>query len=311
MKLNLVTGGAGFVGAALARKLVDMGEAVIVVDNLSTGKIEAVPQGVTFIEGDCGDTEIIEGLSKYNFDVIYHVAGQSSGEISFEDPLYDLKANTQSTLLLLQLARRIGCRKFVFASTMSVYGEQPDQPISEKMNPMPKSFYAVGKLASELYLKIYTQFGINATALRLFNIYGSGQNMKNLKQGMVSIFLAQAIQNKSIHVKGSENRYRDFVHVSDVVNAFILSAKSECEGYRCYNVCTGVRTEISTLLTIMNEYLLYEIDIVYKGNTLGDQFGIYGDRNLIVEELNWRVKVDLKSGLKQMVKWAIKNESKA
>ena len=113
-----------------------------------------------------------------------------------------MQTNAQSTLLLLKYALKTNCRKFIYASTMSVYGDQPDIPIVEESSTLPKSFYAVGKLANELYLNIYSKYNIDIVALRLFNVYGPGQNMENLKQGMISILLAQALPNKHILIKG-------------------------------------------------------------------------------------------------------------
>jgi len=181
MKNYLVTGAAGFIGSAVARALVDAGNNVVTVDNLSTGNKDNIPDYVTFFEGDCQDKKIIDKLLVYKFDAIFHIAGQSSGEISFDNPVYDLQTNTQSTLLLLQFALKMGCKNFIYASTMSVYGEQPDGQVAESAILMPKSFYGIGKLASENYLRIYGQYGIKTTALRLFNVYGPGQNMGNLR----------------------------------------------------------------------------------------------------------------------------------
>jgi UDP-glucose 4-epimerase len=149
----LVTGGAGFVGSKLARELLRNGNEVVVMDNLSTGYISNIPQQAHFIEGDCSDPATIEKLEETQFDAIFHIAGQSSGEISFEDPVYDINCNTVSTLLLLQYARRTDCKRIIYASTMSVYGDSPTEMVSEESPTHPKSFYSVGKLASELYFK--------------------------------------------------------------------------------------------------------------------------------------------------------------
>ena len=244
MKKYLVTGAAGFIGASIAKELLRLGNKVVTVDNLSTGNKNHVPKGVDFIKGDCQDPKIIKVLKDYEFEAIYHIAGQSSGEISFENPVYDLQTNAQSTLQLLDLARVIGCNKFIYASTMSIYGDTDYSFVDETMKPNPKSFYGVGKLASEHYLKIYNnEFGIATAALRLFNVYGPGQNLTNMKQGMVSIFLAQAIQSKQIHVKGSAVRFRDFIYIDDVVKAFLKTeATLENSGYYFFNVCTGIKT---------------------------------------------------------------------
>ena len=118
----LVTGGAGFIGSAISRKLIDDGNDVYIIDNLMTGYLENVPKGTVFINGDFSQDETISKLNNVQFDGIFHIGGQSSGEISFEDPEYDLNTNTLSTIKLLQYASRVGCKKIVYASTMSVYG---------------------------------------------------------------------------------------------------------------------------------------------------------------------------------------------
>ena len=299
----LVTGAAGFIGSALAGKLVDAGHIVVTIDNLSTGFRELIPEGVIFIEGDCQDESIIDQLNFNQFDAIFHIAGQSSGEISFEDPLYDLQTNAQSTLLLLKYALKMNCKKFIYASTMSVYGSQSDIPIKEEASTFPQSFYAVGKLASERYLNIYSKYNIDIVALRLFNVYGPGQNMENLKQGMVSIFLAQALSNKHILVKGSPERFRDLVYIDDIVNSFTIFLGANKSGYRCYNVSTGVRTTVRELVEKIGVYLPYEVSVEYSDSTPGDQFGIYGDATKIEKELGWKYQTDLDDGLKKMIKW--------
>jgi UDP-glucose 4-epimerase len=224
----LVTGVAGFIGAAVARALLARGDTVVGLDNLSTGYRENVPQGVEFFEGDCQDARLYaEVLPQGAYDAIVHIAGQSSGEISFDDPVYDLRTNTESTLLLLRFALAHNCARFVYAGTMSVYGVQPNEPVTEEAPTFPQSFYGVGKLASEHYLRLYEQYGVRSTVLRLFNVYGEGQNMKNLRQGMVSIFMAMMVDDGHIHVKGNPNRYRDFVYIDDVVSAFLLALDRE------------------------------------------------------------------------------------
>ena len=308
MKTYLVTGAAGFIGSNLAKKLLDLGNTVVTIDNLSTGYESAIPSGVIFIKGDCADEKIIMQLYKYYFDAIFHIAGQSSGEISFENPVYDLQTNAQSTLLLLQLARKIKCKDFIYASTMSVYGKQDDKPISENAIIQPKSFYGVGKISSEYYLKIYEQFGIKSTALRLFNVYGPGQNLLNLKQGMVSIFMAQVINDNKIHVKGSKDRFRDFVYIDDVVNSFLLCLQRPSNLFAVYNICTNKKTKIHELINIIKSNFNKDIPVEYTGNTLGDQFGIVGDNKAAKNNLHWQPKIELKKGIKMMFKWVMLNK---
>ena len=184
MKTYLVTGAAGFIGAAIAKRLIQSGHRVVSIDNMSTGFRDSIPEGVEMIEGACHDPKVIEEVSKHKYDCVMHVAGQSSGEISFDDPVYDLQTNCQSTLQLLKMCMDQGCNNFIYASTMSVYGDKDIQPVGEQVSLTPKSFYAVGKIASENYLRNYSKLGIRSTALRLFNVYGPGQNLSNLRQGM-------------------------------------------------------------------------------------------------------------------------------
>ena len=305
MKTILVTGAAGFIGAAVAKKLLDEGNKVVTIDTLSTGFKSAILTGVDFYQGDCQDKNVVKELEKYSFKAIFHIAGQSSGEISFDDPVYDLQTNAQSTLLLLKLALKTGCKKFIYASTMSVYGDKPDVPVKEDTILAAKSFYGVGKIASEHYLRIYAEYGINSTALRLFNVYGPGQNMENLRQGMVSIFLAQAISDKQIHVKGSKDRYRDFVYIDDVVNAFISAYNRKLTGFNKCNISTGVKTKIESLIETMVGKLPYEVNVVYKGGTPGDQFGITGHIKEAKRLLGWTPKITLDEGLSKMTRWAL------
>ena len=297
-KIFLVTGAAGFIGSAVAKKLIQEGHQVVTIDNLSTGFEENIPDGVFFIKGDCADQKIIDQLDKYNFNTIFHIAGQSSGEVSFDKPAYDLKTNALSTLLLLKYAQKKNVKKFIYASTMSVYGYQPDRPINEDVITSPKSFYAVGKIASEYYMQLYSNLGITNTALRLFNVYGPGQNMTNMKQGMVSIFLEQAIKNKKIVVKGSSKRFRDFVFIDDVVRAFIQAEMFNDSKYRIFNIGTSKKTTISTLLDQIILNLPFEIVVEYAAPTPGDQFGIYANIEKANTELNWSPNISIEKGIK-------------
>lgn len=301
----LVTGAAGFIGSAVARRLVADGHEVVTIDNLSTGLREAVPEGVELIEGNCQDAETIARLGDAPFDAILHIAGQSSGEVSFDDPVYDLQTNAQSMLLLLDWARRTGCRRVLYASTMSVYGDGYAGPVREDAALSPKSFYAVGKRASEGYLKIFAAEGISATALRLFNVYGPGQNMKNLRQGMVSIYLAQALADHRIVVKGSLDRFRDFVFIDDVVEAFIASLHSAADGCRVYNVGTGIKTSVAQVIESIQAALPFDVAIAVAGATPGDLHGVVADASAIRRELGWTSRVMFAQGLARMVDWAM------
>jgi len=301
MARYLVTGAAGFIGAALASRLIKEGNQVVTIDNLSTGNISNIPDGVKFIEGDCGNQDVYSNIPNDPYDAIFHIAGQSSGEISFDDPIYDIRTNAESTLLLLKFALKNKCKRFIFASTMSVYGIKPERPVKEDEDCHPESFYGIAKLASEHYLRVYEQFGIDTTSLRLFNVYGPGQNMDNLRQGMVSIFLAQMLKDKRIHVKGSADRFRDFIHVDDVVESFLRCLSCDKSKSETINIANGKATKVKEIIDLLASSQKDEIEIKYKGGTPGDIHGIFADITLMNEILGTWDRVDLKDGIKKMI----------
>ena len=303
-KTYLVTGAAGFIGSALAQKIINIGHNVVSIDNLSTGNESNIPKGVDFIKGDCQSVEIINKLKNYKFEAIFHMAGQSSGEISFEDPVYDLQTNTQSTLLLLKLCKETGCSTFIYASTMSVYGDHDNLPVSENDSCKPKSFYAVGKLASENYLKLYSEKNLRTTALRFFNVYGPGQNLTNMKQGMVSIFLSMALKNKQIKVKGDPNRFRDFIYIDDLVDAVWKSVNRNGLNFEVINLCSGTKTKVKEVVENICNNISDNIEVNYIEGTPGDQFGIYGSAEYASKIIDWKSKVNFQEGMKAMISWA-------
>jgi len=303
MATYLVTGAAGFIGSKLAFRLIDLGHTVVTIDNLSTGFLTIVPKEAILIKGGCQDQKVIDQLYKYDFEAIFHIAGQSSGEISYDNPVYDLQTNTQSTLQLLKYCLDSGCKKMIYASSMSVYGDKNNLPVREEMITSPKSFYGVGKLASEHYLRIYSELGITTTALRLFNVFGPGQNLANMRQGMVSIFLAQALKNHHINVKGSADRFRDFIYVDDVIEAFLLS-NSISHGFNIFNISSQIKTTVGELVEQIIQYTGKSIPVKFEGSTPGDQFGIFGDNSRARQILNWKPKVTFEEGMRKMVEWA-------
>ena len=306
MKKYLVTGAAGFIASAIAAKLLKEGHEVWTVDNLSTGFKKNLPKGIRFIEGDCQSPGSIAKLKKTRFDAILHIAGQSSGEVSFDDPVYDLRTNTEATLRLIDYGFKTGCSRFIYASSMSVYGEVPEEPISETFPCRPLSFYGVGKLASEHYLRIYQSKGLKPTSLRYFNVYGPNQNMANLRQGMVSIYLAQFIKNDEVIVKGSKDRFRDFVYIDDVVD-FTTSLIGDERAYGgIYNFGTGHQTTVGELLENIARLSGLKRKIVIASGTPGDQKGIYADMALVKKTFGFKHKYDLEKGLTQMINWAKK-----
>ena len=301
MKKILVTGGAGFIGSVVAKKLIERGYEVLIVDNLSTGFEYNLPKKAEFIYGDCSDERIINKLSSKDIEAIIHIAGQSSGEISFEDPINDLNSNTSSTLRLLKLSLENKCERFIYASSMSVYGVNKQLKVKESNQCKPKSFYAVGKLASEYYLNIFKNYGINCTSLRLFNVYGPGQNMENLKQGMLSIYLAQYLKSQEIDVKGSLSRFRDLIYIDDVAEAFIRCLNSKKSYGEIINIGTSKKITVKEILKELSHFFPESKSINVLDGTPGDIFGITADNKKMKEILGEWDLVSFKDGLKRMV----------
>jgi len=298
----VVTGGAGFIGSHLVRRLNKEGWDVLVLDNLSSGHRENVPHRTRFLWADLTASDIEKILPNEAFDVIFHLASHVGQESSFTRPEFDLKSNIFPTLSLINWAMEHNVKQIVFASSVNVYGTQEEMPLTE-LNPIDlPSPYAVGKFSSEALLKIYANFGLKSTVLRLFNVYGPGQDMDNILQGMVSIYMSYVVKNLPVCVRGSLDRFRDFVFVTDVVDAFLRSVSSIASG-KVYNVCSGrkviVRDLIDQIITA-NGYDPRSYPIELGPATRQDQFGYYGDNSLIMRDLGWRPNISLKDGLSIM-----------
>ena len=303
MKL-LITGIAGFIGSKLADAALTKGHEVVGVDDLSNGYLKNVPQKAEFLELDLIKPETMNKLPK-DIDYIFHLAGQSSGEISFDNPILDLEKNAISTLNLIKLGIKNNIKKIFYASSMSVYGTTQDQPIDESHVCVPLSCYGVGKLAAENYLRIY-QNEIPYIAFRMFNVYGPGQDMSNLRQGMVSIYLAHILKNGHIPVKGGVQRFRDFIYIDDVVNIWLQALEKTDINNECFNLGTGVKTTVLELLTKIQKILpMFSWSEVHS--TLGDQIGIYADQKKIKTFFGNYIFVSLEEGLLKFTKWLKKN----
>jgi UDP-glucose 4-epimerase len=298
----LITGVAGFIGSHIAKRFVKEGYEVVGIDDLSNGKIENVPAGICFITGDLANKETI-ALLPADCKKILHLAGQSSGEISFDDPLSDLQRNTTSTLNLILYGIRNNVERIVYASSMSVYGPVPDEPIDESHETFPLSCYGVGKLASEGYLKVY-QKKLPFVAMRMFNVYGPGQDLSNLRQGMVSIYIAQALSSGKIIVKGSTSRYRDLVYIDDVVEAWFRAATYEEAKNKTINLGTGEKTTVETLLQKICEVVPGAVYMV-EDPTPGDQDGIYAENGQLREVLKMDSFVAPDHGISTFIAWAV------
>ncbi len=302
VKHIIVTGGAGFIGSHIARRLISEGYKVTVLDNLSTGKEENVPQDADFIKMDLGLEESYTYLENISCDAVFHLAGQSSGEASFKDPFYDLRSHVHSTFLLLRWCKENGIHRFIYASSMAIYGDPKNLPVDEEHSLQPKTFYSAAKIAAEAYVKLYQTMGIQTTIFRFFSIYGCGQNLENRAQGMVSIFLSYMLDNTKITVKGSKDRFRDFVYIDDLVDVLISSYNSPTTYGKIYNVSSGKKTTVEDLIEGLKVSFGYQdYPVEYKKGTPGDQFGVVGDNKCILQDLKWKPKITLQEGLNRMV----------
>ena len=195
-KIILITGVAGFIGSSIAKKIKNKYK-LFGIDNLSTGKKTNIPKEVTFYKLDLSKKNCLKNFPRV--DYIMHLAGQSSADKSFNSPILDLQQNTQSTLNIIEYAKRKKVKKIIYASSMSVYGNIIKKNLSENENVNPVSFYGVSKLSSEKYLSLLSP-NVNYLILRMFNVYGQVQNLKDLNQGMVSIYLSQYLYKKKFLV---------------------------------------------------------------------------------------------------------------
>ena len=294
----LVTGVAGFIGSNIASELIKRGHKVIGVDDLSNGKKLNIPKKCKFYRLDLSDKVKLNKINE-NIDQIFHLAGQSSGEKSFEDPIKDLEKNTISTLNLINFAIRKKVKKLIFASSQSVYGNVDDIAVSEKYKVNPLSCYGNSKLSSENYLKIFKD-KLPYVIFRINNVYGYGQDLDNLKQGMVSIYLAQALKHNKIIVKGSLHRFRDFVHIDDVVDCWIRAAVNRNIKNVIFNLGTGKKTYVKEILYIIRKNFK-NIKVIKGKNTPGDQKGIYMNNKLIKLKLKKNTFVPINKGLKDLI----------
>ena len=290
----LITGVGGFIASHVARRFLSEGYSVVGVDDLSSGRSTNIPDGVQFIKGDLKDPATIKRLPT-DCRQILHLAGQSSGEISFDDPVADLEMNVTSTLRLIDYGIQIRAERIIYASSMSVYGAVPDAPTSESDHPKPLSCYGVGKLSSENYLRIY-QNKLPFVAMRMFNVYGPGQDLRNLRQGMVSIYLAQALVSGRIEVKGGIGRFRDFIFIDDVVEAWYRASSRREALNNAINIGTGIRTSISELLKYIHDLLPNSTSFI-SSSTKGDQSGIYSNTDAMRRLLGFEATIRLDRGL--------------
>jgi len=262
MEKAIVTGGAGFIGSHLVEELVSEGYQVIILDDLSAGKLENIAtllksKSAEFIQGSVTD---YPGLQKLCAGVtfVFHQAAYNSVAGSIEYPLPVYETNIGGTLKVLMAARDCGVKKVILASSSSVYGNTASMPQNEEMPPSPLSPYALTKLTGEYYSAIFRQiYGLSTVCLRYFNVYGPRQDIHSQYAAAIPTFIQKAYQNLAPVIFGNGEQSRDFVFVKDVVRANMLAARSHAEGI--YNVGSGhsitINQLVATILQLMGKDL--------------------------------------------------------
>ena len=302
-KKVVVTGGAGFIGSNLAMEL-SKRYRVTVIDNLSTGKLENITHipNIDFVEGSITNLGLLKNAFE-GAECIFHEAALPSVQRSVDDPIASNSANVDGTLNVLVAARDCGAKKVVYASSSSVYGDTPTLPKREDMKPNPKSPYAVSKLASEYYARIFSEiYGLNTVCLRYFNVFGPRQDPKSEYAAVIPIFISRIKEGKSPVIFGDGNQTRDFTFVQDVVKANILAMENEpSEGV--FNIACERRTSLNQLARQIMDIMGFKADLIYDKPRLGDVKDSLADITAARRELNYEPEYDLNMGLIETIKW--------
>ena len=295
----LVTGGAGFIGSHIVEYLVQRGNNVIVLDNLSNGKMQnmsKVSDDINFVNGDVRDYNLVEQLVK-DVDGVFHEAALVSVPESFKMQNEYFDVNVNGTENILKLAKEYGF-KIVYASSSSVYGNPKSVPIKENDDRNPLNPYAKTKLEDELLAEKYSEMGVHIIGLRYFNIFGRRQSKEYA--GVIKLFLEKIQQNKAPIINGDGSQTRDFVYIDDVVKANILAMDSNIK-YKFLNVGTGFSISILDLANICIEASGLSLKPVHGPQLPGDILDSKADLELIKKSLEWKPITKLEDWLVQVI----------
>ncbi|KON31297.1 hypothetical protein AC478_03030 [miscellaneous Crenarchaeota group-1 archaeon SG8-32-3] len=298
-KSILVTGGAGFIGSHLCKKLSSLASNLTIYDNLSSGKVENVKHlpKVHFVKADILDLKKLQSQEKT--DLIYHLAAQVVVPYSMENPIEDFETNARGTLNILEKARKDDAR-VVFASSAAVYGNTTQLPTPETHGFSPDSCYGLSKVVGEQYCNMYSkQYGLDVTIVRFANVYGPKCH------GVIHDFLDKISKNpEQLEIIGSGMQSRDFVHIYDVVEAMLLSATSDVAIGKTFNIGFGKTTTIIDLAKIILKILGLSEKTVIKPTNVpwqGDIKTIWFDISKVKKTLKWTPKISLEDTLKELI----------
>ncbi len=298
----LVTGGAGFIGSHMVDRLLEEGFRVIIVDDLSSGKLKNVNHHATFHHMSITQPSLLDVFNREKPDLVFHMAAQSSVSRSTREPILDSEINVLGTLRLLDAARRTGVDKIIYSCTGgALYGDPISVPCSDDAPVAPISPYGMSKYIAEQYLEFYRrQYLLNYTSLRYGNVYGPRQD-PNGEAGVVAIFIAAMLKGSRPVIFGDGGQERDFIAVDDVVEANM--AAIERGGGKAMNIATGELTTINRLFELLKEITGFRWDAGHSPARAGDVYRISLDCSLAAEELGWTPSTSLVEGLTRTVEY--------
>lgn len=273
MRTFLVTGGAGFIGSHIATALVERGDRVRVLDNLSTGhhgNLAHIADAVELIEGDIVDAAAV-GRAVEGVDCVFHQAALASVPRSVEAPLDTNDACVTGTLTVLDAARRAGVRRLVYAASSSLYGDQPASSKRESDLPAPISPYGVAKLAGEYYCHAFAAtYGFETVALRYFNVFGPRQDPNSAYSAVIPLFITALLEGRQPTIYGTGLQSRDFTYVANVVHGNLLAADAEGASGKSFNVAGGRTITLLEMLALLNKYLETDVAPILADPRPGD-----------------------------------------
>ncbi len=297
----LITGGAGFLGTALANFLITTGHQVRVLDDLSAGEPNGLDSRVLFTRGDVRDVPKLWGLLK-GTDCVYHLAARVSVAESVLYPVEYNAVNVAGTVALMTAVRDAGVKRVILASSGAAYGKQDLQPVREDALMHPDSPYAVSKLASEYYLhSIGALWKIETVALRIFNAYGSRQPLPPSHAPVIPRFLKQVVSGGSVVMFGQGKQTRDFVYIADVANALSLAATAEQVNRTIINIGSGQEVSIAQLVDLIEHTVGREAHRLFNAEEESGVPRLVADIHLAHELLKWKSRVSLEEGLQRML----------
>ena len=297
----LITGGAGFIGTALANFLARQGHTVRVLDDLSAGDHSRLDPAVHFTRGDVEDKPKIWRLLN-KIDCVYHLAARVSVPESVLYPREYNKTNVSGTVAIMEAMRDAGIKRVVLASSGAVYGEQPVSKVHEELLPKPTSPYAVSKLAAEGYVQtIGGLWDIETVSLRIFNAYGPGQAIPPTHAPVIPQFVRQILGGGSLVIFGDGQQIRDYVYVDDVVQALAAAATAQGIDRQIINIGTGVETSIDGLIKKIEQVTGRQAKIIVNSSVSGGVSSLVADTSRAKALLNYEPQVTIEQGLTLLI----------